>query len=119
MPREQADGRVGTCSFRNDGLLELLSTYFEQLRGEPGSGKMPHTQRFFTVVNFEFPGHAALSWHLSAEEERQMKNTFGDEKRAEELNGKMNELLQWWKADVYEAPDEGKAVKARLAGFQR
>jgi len=113
------NGRVGTCSFRNDGLLELLSTYFEQLRGEPGSGKMPHTQRFFTVVNFEFPGHAALSWHLSAEEERQMKGTFGDEKRAEELNGKMNELLQWWKADVYEAPDEGKTVKARLAGFQK
>ncbi len=113
------NGRVGTCSFRNDGLLELLSTYFEQLRGEPGSGKIPQAQRYFTVVNFEFPGHAALSWHLSGEEERQMKNTFANRRRAEDLQSKMDELLQWWKADVYEAPDESKAVKARLAGFEK
>ena len=113
------NGRVGTCSFRNDGLLELLSTYFEQLRNEPGSGKLPHSQRFFTVVNFEFPGHAALSWHLSAGEERQMKNTFADETRATELNSRIDKLLEWWRADVYEPPVESKRGNLHLTGFKK
>lgn len=113
------NGRVGTCSFRNDGLLELLSTYFEQIRREPGSGKIPHSQRFFTVVNFEFPGHAALSWHLSAEEERQMKATFADERRHADLVEKMDRLLEWWKADVYEPPGRWKSVKGQLTGFEK
>ena len=51
------NARVGTSSFRNDGLLELLSVYFEQVRNEPESGQLPQANRFFTVVNFEFPGH--------------------------------------------------------------
>lgn len=115
------NGRVGTCSFRNDGLLELLSTYFEQMRGEPGSGKIPHSQRFFTVVNFEFPGHAALSWHLSAGEERQMRSTFDDMKAAD-LTKKIDHLIEWWKSDVYEAPERNKGSKqtrVRLMGFEK
>ncbi|WP_020473174.1 patatin-like phospholipase family protein [Zavarzinella formosa] len=113
------NGRVGTCSFRNDGLLELLSTYFEQMRGEPGSGKLPHSQRFFTVVNFEFPGHASLSWHLSGEEERQMKGTFAEKERAEDLRMKIAQLIEWWKSDVYETPQESRSPKVRLTGFEK
>jgi hypothetical protein len=103
-----SNARVGTTSFRNDGLLELLSVYFEQIRGEPGSGQIPQARRFFTVVNFEFPGHVALSWHLSQKEKEQIRRTFDDKNddRAAELDSKIAALLEWWKADVYEAPPE-------------
>ena len=76
-----SNGRVGTCSFRNDGLLELLSTYYVQMRQEPTTGKLPHAKRFFTVVNFEYPGHVAISWHLSKGEKNQMRATFTDAER--------------------------------------
>jgi predicted acylesterase/phospholipase RssA len=95
------NGRVGTSSFRNDGLLELLSTYFAQQRGEPKSGGMSVSKRFFTVVNFEFPGHVSLSWHLSKGEIEQMKNIFSDPKRSQALNSKIDHLLEWWKSDVF------------------
>ena len=39
---------------------------------------MPQAKRFFTVVNFEFPGHVALSWTLSNAEKRQMQAMFND-----------------------------------------
>jgi predicted acylesterase/phospholipase RssA len=116
------NGRVGTCSFRNDGLLELLSTYFVQLRQEPPAGKLPHERRFFTVVNFEFPGHVALSWHLSQKEKNQMRDTFKDpdnDPRASELKSKIDALLEWWKADVYEAPADELRAKVRVAGTRR
>ncbi len=109
------NGRVGTCSFRNDGLLELLSTYFEQLRGEPGSGQIPHRQRFFTVVNFEFAGHAALSWHLSNGERAQIRRSFTDAEGADKLRKKIDDLLEWWKADVWEAPPDKTRVVGRAA----
>ncbi|HJZ93864.1 MAG TPA: patatin-like phospholipase family protein, partial [Gemmataceae bacterium] len=115
------NGRVGTCSFRNDGLLELLSTYFEQVRDEPGSGAVPHANRFFTVVNFEFPGHVALSWHLSKGEKAQIREAFADpdaDPGAAKLHSKITALLEWWKADVYEAPEELRA-KTRVAGGRR
>ena len=80
-----SNGRVGTCSFRNDGLLELLSTYYDQMRQEPPSGKLPQAKRFFTVVNFEYPGHVALSWNLSKGEKSQMRATFTDTERARDL----------------------------------
>ena len=101
------NARVGTTSFRNDGLLELLSVYFEQIRNEPGSGQLPQANRFFTVVNFEFPGHVALSWHLSKGEKEQIRRTFEDkdDDRCAELDSKIEALLEWWKADVYEAPE--------------
>jgi hypothetical protein len=101
-----SNARVGTCSFRNDGLLELLSVYFEQIRNEPGSGQLPQANRFFTVVNFEFPGHVALSWHLSKGEKEQIRQTFADpnDDRCAELESKIAALLEWWKADVHEAP---------------
>jgi hypothetical protein len=117
------NGRVGTCSFRNDGLLELLSTYFEQVRNEPGSGKLPQANRYLTVIDFEFPGHAALSWHLSAGEKKQMRETFSDpdrSARAAELQSKISALLEWWKADVYEAPAaEEPGWRTRIAGARR
>jgi hypothetical protein len=112
------NGRVGTSSFRNDGLLELLSQHFEHLRGEPGSGKVPHANRYFTVVNFEFPGHAALSWHLARGEKAQMKATFTDPVRAAELESKILALLEWWQADVYEPPLR-EDTRTRLAGAGR
>src|SRR5262245_11162419 len=115
------NGRVGTCSFRNDGLLELLSTYFEQLRGEPGGAAVRHANRFFTVVNFEFPGHVALSWHLSKGEKQQIREAFADpdaDPGAAKLHSKITALLEWWKADVYEAPEELRA-KTRVAGGRR
>jgi predicted acylesterase/phospholipase RssA len=101
-----SNARVGTCSFRNDGLLELLSVYFEHIRNEPGSGQLPQANRFFTVVNFEFPGHVALSWHLAKGEKEQIRQTFADpdDDRCAELESKIGALLEWWKADVYEAP---------------
>jgi hypothetical protein len=100
------NGRVGTTSFRNDGLLELLSTYFEQTRNEPGSGQVPQANRYFTVVSFEFPGHVALSWHLSKGEKEQIRRTFADQDddRCAELDSKIAALLEWWKAEVYEGP---------------
>jgi predicted acylesterase/phospholipase RssA len=112
------NGRVGTCSFRNDGLLELLSTYYVQMRQEPGTGKLPHARRFFTVVNFEYPGHVALSWHLSKGEKSQMRATFTDSERSKDLKVKIDALLDWWKTDAYEPPppiDELRA-KVRIAG---
>ena len=114
------NARVGTSSFRNDGLLELLSVYFEQMRNEPGSGKLPQANRFFTVVNFEFPGHVALSWHLSKGEKEQIRRTFEDkdDDRCAELDSKIAALLEWWKADVYEAPAE-RAVPARTVGRRK
>lgn len=112
------NGRVGTSSFRNDGLLELLSIYFERERGEPGSGQVPQAKRYFTVVNFEFPGHVALSWHLSAGEKGQMRATFRDpdtNPRAAELQAKIAALLEWWKADVYDPPADDRP-RTRVAG---
>ena len=116
------NGRVGTCSFRNDGLLELLSTYFEQVRSEPGSGAISQSQRFFTVVNFEFPGHVALSWHLSNGEKEQIRRSFRSDGLAgeranevKELRSKIDALIEWWNADVWEPPVE----KTRVAGFGR
>lgn len=111
------NGRVGTCSFRNDGLLELLSSYFETLRSEPNWEKIPQSKRFFTVVNFEFPGHAALSWYLSKEEKTQIKDTFGERTRDDEvkaMNAKIEALLKWWKDDVYEPPID-EPIKNRVA----
>jgi predicted acylesterase/phospholipase RssA len=115
-----SNARVGTTSFRNDGLLELLSVYFEQMRNEPGSGSLPQANRFFTVVNFEFPGHVALSWHLSKGEKEQIRRTFADkdDDRCAELDSKIAALLEWWKAEVYEAPDEPR-VKARTVGRRK
>lgn len=114
------NARVGTSSFRNDGLLELLSVYFEQLRGEPGSGKLPQANRFFTVVNFEFPGHVALSWHLSKGEKEQIRRTFTDpnDDRCAELESKIAALLEWWKAEVYEAPAD-RQIPARTVGREK
>jgi predicted acylesterase/phospholipase RssA len=114
------NARVGTSSFRNDGLLELLSVYFEQVRNEPESGKLPQANRFFTVVNFEFPGHVALSWHLSKGEKDQIRRTFADkdDDRCAELDSKIAALLEWWKADVYEAPSE-RLVPAKTVGRQK
>lgn len=114
------NARVGTCSFRNDGLLELLSVYFEQIRDEPGSGQVPQANRFFTVVNFEFPGHVALSWHLSKGEKEQIRRTFADhnDDRCAELDSKIAALLEWWKADVYEAPVQ-RPVPARTVNFEK
>jgi hypothetical protein len=112
------NGRVGTCSFRNDGLLELLSSYFEQTRGEPGWEKLAQSKRYFTVVNFEFPGHAALSWYLSQEEKAQIKDTFGEGQRWDEvqaMRAKIDALIKWWKDDVYEAPPS-EPLKNRVAG---
>lgn len=112
------NGRVGTTSFRNDGLLELLSTYFEQTRNEPGSGQVPQANRYFTVVSFEFPGHVALSWHLSAGERAQIRRPFTDPDwdKGAELQSKIAALLEWWKAEVYEAPADGLRAKASVAG---
>jgi predicted acylesterase/phospholipase RssA len=107
------NGRVGTTSFRNDGLLELLSKYFEQARNEPGADRLPQARRFFTVVNFEFPGHVALSWHLSAGEREQIRRTALDPslEAAAQLESKIAALIEWWNADVYEAP--GPAAEPR------
>jgi hypothetical protein len=115
-----SNARVGTTSFRNDGLLELLSVYFEQVRNEPGSGKLPQANRFFTVVNFEFPGHVALSWHLSKGEKEQIRRTFEDkdDDRCAELDAKIAALLEWWKAEVYETPEETRP-NVRTVGRQK
>jgi hypothetical protein len=114
------NARVGTSSFRNDGLLELLSVYFEQLRHEPESGKLPQANRFFTVVNFEFPGHVALSWHLAKGEKEQIRRTFQDkdDDRCAALDSKIAALLEWWKAEAYEAPAE-RVVPAKTVGRQK
>jgi hypothetical protein len=114
------NARVGTSSFRNDGLLELLSVYYEQLRQEPGSGKLPQANRFFTVVNFEFPGHVALSWHLARGEKEQIRRTFEnkDDDRCAALDSKIAALLEWWKAEAYEAPAE-RTVPGRTVGREK
>lgn len=116
-----SNGRTGTCSYRNDGLLELLNTFFVQSRNEPPPGQLPRERRFFTVVNFEFPGHVSLSWNLSKGEKAQMRETFKDpinDARASELSAKIDALLEWWKADVYEPANETQA-KVRVAGTGR
>ena len=113
------NGRVGTCSYRNDGLLELLSTYYVQMRREPPSGKLPHAKRFFTVVNFEFPGHVSLSWSLSKGEKDQMRAMFNGDinnQHSAFLQSKIDALLEWWKSDVYEAPADDQRSKVRVAG---
>ncbi len=111
-----SSGRVGTCSFRNDALLELLSSYFESQRREPGSGKIPQAQRYFTVVNFEFPNQVSLSWHLSKGEKAQMRKPFEDvdTDAASTLQSRIAALIEWWKADVYEAPAD--EPRTRVAG---
>jgi hypothetical protein len=116
------NGRVGTTSYRNDGLLELLSTYYVQMRREPPSGKLPQAKRFFTVVNFEFPGHVSLSWSLAKSEKDQMRAMFNgdmDSAHVSLLQSKIAALLEWWKSDVYEAPPEEPRSKVRLAGASR
>ncbi|MEZ6140763.1 MAG: hypothetical protein R3B84_09350 [Zavarzinella sp.] len=95
-------GRVGTCSFRNDGLLELLSTFFEKQKNEPPSGKLAHKHRYFTVVNFEFPGRAALSWYLSKGEKEQIRQSFSSSYQSADLNGRIDALMEWWKAPTFE-----------------
>jgi predicted acylesterase/phospholipase RssA len=117
-----SNGRSGTCSYRNDGLLELLNTFFVQARQEPPPGQLARERRFFTVMNFEFPGHVALSWNLSKGERAQMRDTFKDpiqDPRASELGAKIDALLEWWKADVYEPPTDEQRTQARVAGARR
>jgi predicted acylesterase/phospholipase RssA len=115
------NGRVGTTSFRNDGLLELLSKYFELTRQEPGGGKLPQANRFFNVVNFEFPGNVALSWHLSPGEREQIRRTVTDPnlEAAAQLESKIYALIEWWKADVYEPLADELRSKVNVAGAGR
>src|SRR5262245_46201441 len=112
------NGRVGTCSCCNEDLLALLSPCCDTCRNEPGSGKLPQAKLYFTVVNFAFPGHVALSWYLSKKERDQVRSTVLDtnEAPAAELQSKIAALLEWWKADVYEAPAEEFKWKTPIAG---
>jgi hypothetical protein len=105
------NGRVGTCSFRNDGLLELLSTYFERERGEPGPRECAQARRFFTVVNFEYPGHVALSWHLAKSEKEQILSALSDPQASKEVRSKIESLLEWWKSDVWTPPAKGLTLR--------
>jgi hypothetical protein len=59
--------RIASAAFRNDGQLELLSSFYRMSR-RVTSG--PMTERWFQTVIFEFPQQASLSWYLTPEERR-------------------------------------------------
>jgi hypothetical protein len=51
-----------------------------------------------------------------------MRDTFSDpinDARASELSAKIDALLEWWKADVYEPPADEQRSKTRVAGVRR
>jgi hypothetical protein len=108
-PLEGLDNaRVASCSFRNDGQVELLSAYYQKARGGKGSPGPP-ANRYFTTVVLEFPYKASLSWYLTpAEKDLIDKSAAGIEGRRDEENfvsptryhNRIEDLVGWWKAPV-------------------
>jgi predicted acylesterase/phospholipase RssA len=91
------NGQFASSAFRNDGQLELLSQYIRE-KDETFSATYPYgqTRRRFTVVTFEFPEQAALSWYLSAQERSLLRKAI----ERKEFGQRMRELLEWWKRDL-------------------
>jgi predicted acylesterase/phospholipase RssA len=89
--------RVGSSSFRNDGQLKLLSQFMKE-KEQPSISIEPiaHTKRPFSVITFEFPDHASLSWYLTREERDKLRQ--GVNRPA--LQRQFKELVQWWKEEV-------------------
>ncbi|HEV3446614.1 MAG TPA: patatin-like phospholipase family protein [Gemmataceae bacterium] len=92
------NGRQGSSSFRNDGQLELLSQFLRTKLNPDFDPALapPHVKRFFTVVTFEFPYQAALSWHLTDDERKQLQEAIH---KAPGFQKKIKQLIAWWKAE--------------------
>jgi hypothetical protein len=109
-PLEGLDNaRIGSSSFRNDEQLELLSAYYQKLRGgKRGSGSPAN--RYFTTVVLEFPYTASLSWYLTPAEKKLIDGSArGTEGRTQEgpfvsatrYRNRIEDLVEWWKAPVH------------------
>lgn len=58
-----------------------------------------HHQRYFTTVNFEFGGKAALSWYLSGADRKKIEQAFGQESKGQngpDIHGTIEALQGWW-----------------------
>jgi hypothetical protein len=117
-PLEGLDNaRIGSSSFRNDGLLELLSAYHrERTTGQESPG--PWQNRRFTTVSLEFPYKVSLSWYLTPFEKRLIARSVQSsqpEEIPEEITqyregdyfvsftrfpNRVDNLIEWWKAPV-------------------
>jgi hypothetical protein len=109
-PEGMYNATFGSSSFRNDGLLELYSQFYDlrqeakwRKRGKQtkGPGQMKPARREleelpFLIANLEFNKKASLSWYLSQTE----KNDIEEDGRA--LRKVIKRLTKWWKDGVIE-----------------
>jgi hypothetical protein len=99
--------RVATASYRNDGMLEMLSQHFKEVERDDTKSDTP----FFTTATFEYPGRASLNWYLTRSERANIRGaallppidnwpkpssskTQDDEKIREDIAG----IKKWWRS---------------------
>lgn len=102
--------RVSTASYRNDGMLEVLSNYFKQYEARNESID-PKSSFFFTTVTFEYPGTASLSWYLTRMERANIRAAAGlskidgwpeahltgeQEKAKIQIDNDIKAIKTWW-----------------------
>lgn len=94
------NARVASASFRNDGMLELLSRYYRDTFSD--------ASMFFTTATFELSVDVSLSWYLSPSQIDQIWRSAGcpseapapeDEasRRAAEVDKQIKVITKWWK----------------------
>jgi hypothetical protein len=99
-------------SFRNDGLVELLTQFFAELdrvdyirsysQFDPNLDAGGFRSEFFTTAIFEYPGQASLSWYLTRKERREIRQRAGldADNRPPDLrtiDAEIDALIEWWK----------------------
>jgi predicted acylesterase/phospholipase RssA len=91
------NARVGSSSFRNDAGLELLSQFNSSQNNPLGTGQRAGQQyQWFQVVNFELPEPAALSWYLSAGEQKRIREAIESGPLKLEFGNRMDAVKLWW-----------------------
>ncbi len=118
------NARVSTASYRNDGMLELLSSFFKEVDAGK-TGTTPAESFFFTTATFEYPGPASLNWYLTRRERANIRAAAGlapvsewpeaaltgeQEKARRKIDEDIDALKVWWlvrKKSLEEPSSEG------------
>src|SRR5262249_14183252 len=94
--------RIGSSSFRNDGLLALMSQFWLFHEGDVNRNEAYRedpADRPFQVVNFELPDPAALSWHLTTRERNRIGAVLASPTHpgAVDYPSRIDQVLRWWR----------------------